>query len=136
MIELASKSDLSEQPYNAGTANSRLTMFKNTSGLDSSIRNIHAPRLEPESSPEPNLEPDPAASAAHSDIAPADWDMLFHAVIERLETCAGHAPPEQMAEHALGVTAALQATLLECVASMNHLHAALSRERQERLLCK
>ena len=135
MIQLASAPDLSQQPHNASTAGFILTMFKDPSRLDSSIPSIHAPRPDPERNPdpEPNPEPDSAVSAKHSDITPADWDTLFHAVIARLETCAGHAPLAQMPEHALGVTATLQATLRECVASMNWLHAALLRERQERM---
>ena len=108
-------------------------MFIETNLSDATQRTIHAPMAGPDPSPnlELNPEPDSAASARRSEISPDDWDILFHAVIERLQTCAGHAPLAQMPEHALGVSGSIQATLRECVVSMKWLHVALLRERDQ-----
>lgn len=124
MIRLAT----STEPHTARIARSVLAMFKANNMTDTTHRNIPAP--EPD--PEPNPEPDAALTAQRSDINPADWDVLFHAVTARLEACTGPAPLEQLPEQLLGVTAPLQATVQECVASLNQLHAVLTRERQQR----
>ena len=106
-------------------------MFKETDLIDAMRRGVHAPRPEPDPNPEPNPEPDSTVNARRSEISPADWDILFHAVIERLETCAGHAPLAEMPEHALGVSGSIQTTLRECVVSMKWLQVALLRERDQ-----
>ena len=128
MIRLAT----SPEPHKATTARSVLAMFKANNMTHTTHRNIPAPDPDPE----PNPEPDAAISAQQCDITPADWDVLFHAVTARLQACSGPATAEQLSEHVpehlLGVTASLQATVRECVASLNQLHAVLTRERQQR----
>lgn len=93
-------------------------------------RSIHAPRPEPE--PEPNPAPDDTLSTRQSDISPADWDAMFDAITERLEACTGPAPlessPGDVPGPELGMTTSLQATVRDCVVSMNLLHAALPPE--------
>lgn len=103
-------------------------MFRVDNMTDTTHRSIPAPDPDPE----PNPEPDAAISARLSDITPADWDVLFHAVTARLQACTGPAPLEQLPEHLLGVTATLQATVRECVASLHQLHVVLTLERQQR----
>ena len=120
-------------PHTASNAPWVRTMFKETNLFDATQRSAQQPRQkpdpDPEPNPEPNPEPDSALHAGHFEISPADWDTLFHAVIERLQTCAGHAPLAQIPEHALGESPSVQATLHECVLSMKWLHVALQSER-------
>lgn len=133
MIRLAT----SPEPHAVRASPSVLTMFSATHKTSTQPYSLHAPRPEPEPNPEPNPEPDTAVSAQHDEhagITVADWDELFHAVIARLQACAGVASKEHAPEHRLGAVASLQVTVQECVASLNWLHAALPRERQQHQL--
>lgn len=86
----------------------------------------------------------PAASVApgpHSDINIPDWNDLFHAVEARLIQCVSST---NTANSATGSSKALRGvlgdaaaggvggTVLECVAALNQLHAALTSERERR----
>ena len=108
-------------------------MFKPDNRLGTAPKSSHAPKPDPE----PNPEPDAAIGirsaeiAQACDISPADWDALFHGITARLEACSGPASLEHLPEHMLGVTASLQVTVRECVASLNRLHAELVHERQK-----
>jgi hypothetical protein len=69
-------------------------------------------------------------------IAPTDWDLLFHAIQVRLESCANEFGVEVELQ-AQGRELVLQdrrATtrfaVLECVDAMKQLHASLTYERQ------
>ena len=55
-------------------------------------------------------------------VAPADWDLLYHAVLARL-TDAVAAQPAGRTDLAAALAAAdrVQATVLECVESLAHL---------------
>lgn len=128
MIRLATSS---EQP-SARTVLSVQAMFRANNITATIPRSSPAPKPDPE----PNPEPDSAVIARCFDITPADWDTLFYAVTARLQACAGPDTSEQfsedVSEHLLGVPASVQATVRECVMSMNQLHAALMYERQQR----
>ena len=66
------------------------------------------------------------------DIAIADWDALFRAVMVRLMLSVGEklasAPKSQAGEAAELV----QSIVLECVGALHQLHLALMRERRQR----
>jgi hypothetical protein len=119
MIRLAS----SPEPHALKPERTALGMFKTQNMTEGAHRNIA--EQGPQPMPGPNPEPDAA-------ISPADWDVLFNAVTERLEACSGLAPldeiPELEAEPSMGRTRSLQATVRDCVNSMNRLHAALPRD--------
>jgi len=123
MIRLAT----SPQPHSAIASRSILGTFKVNNLTAIPPRTIPAPRPDPD--PEPNPEPDSALHAG--DIAPADWDVLFDAVTARLQLCAGLSPLEPSQGQALGMTVSLQATVRDCVLSMNLLHAALPHDWQQ-----
>ena len=124
MIRLAT----SPEPYAARAESSILTTLKAKNMADEAHRNIPAPVPNPE----PNPEPDAAIAAWRSGITPTDWDALFIAVTERLQASAVPAPLEPATEHPLGDPATLEEIVLDCVVSLNRLHAALPRERQPR----
>jgi hypothetical protein len=118
---------------------------------------MHRPIPAPEPDPEPNPGPDAVHGASGNDgnsgtsgtsgnngnngnngnsIAPADWDELYRAVQVRLQQCvdnalhkAQHTAPELRLQT---VHEATKAAVLECVADMQRLHAALQLERQQR----
>ena len=133
MIRLAN----SFEQHAVSNAPSVLAMFKTDNMFQTAPMSGPAPKPRPEPDPEPNPEPDAAISLSTteivqaSSISPADWDALFHAITARLEACCGPASSDHLPEHTLGVTASLQATVRECAASLNQLHAALVRERQQ-----
>lgn len=133
MIRLADSFD----PPLVRNAPSVLAMFKEANLFDAAHVSAHAPTHAPphvpKPEPQPNPEPDAAVSSQNTEINLADWDALFHAITARLQACSGPASLEHLPEHMLGVTATLQVTVRECAASLNRLHAALVRERQQRL---
>ena len=128
MIRLAT----SPEQTSANTVHSVKALFRLNNITDSIACSIPAPKPEPE----PNPEPDAAVNARCFDITPADWDTLFYAVTARLQACSGASTSEQLSEdvpeHLLGAPASVRATVRECVVSLNHLHAALIHERQQR----
>ena len=130
MIRLSS----SHEPYAARAGPSVLASLKPKDMFNTAAPSSHAPKPDPQ----PNPEPDAAIGirsaqvAQTSDINPADWDALFHAITARLEACSGPASLAHLPEHMLGVTVSLQVTVRECVASLNRLHSELVRERQQR----
>lgn len=74
---------------------------------------------------------DPLAGGP-SNIDIGDWDELFHAVTSRLRLTVGEplaATPEAQAHDAAG---GIQIIVLECVAALDQLHAALTHERGRR----
>ena len=74
----------------------------------------------------------PASSMVMSqpDIMADDWDALFQAVQTRLETCVHHASTHAQDLPLHERHAATFQAVLECVADMRYLHAALTQERQ------
>ena len=124
MIRLAT----SPEPHTVSNARSVLALFKPSNMIATTHRSIPAP--EPD--PEPNPAPDAAVNTQECGIDPSDWDVLFHAVTVRLQACTAPVPLEQLRDnthgHELGMTASLQVTVLDCVESMNLLHAALPRD--------
>ena len=124
MIRLAT----SPEPHIVSNARSIFALFKRSNMTATTHRSIPAP--EPD--PEPNPAPDAALNTRECDIDPSDWNVLFHAVTARLQASTGPVPLGQLRDHAhgheLGMTASVQATVLDCVESMNLLHAALPRE--------
>ena len=92
----------------------------------------HSPVLVSTTNSTPHFVPDELASAAHSNISPADWNELFHAIEVRLENCIGDDPvktPELTQEDRLG---AIRANVRECITAMQQLQVALDVERQAR----
>lgn len=70
-----------------------------------------------------------------STIAIEDWDALFCAIQAQLRQAVGEhlgvTPPTP--SHSVELTATLvQAIVLDCVAAMDQLHAALKQERSQR----
>ena len=122
----------SHNPLTARSAGAALISFRSNDAPAADQPNVHAPRPDPE----PNPEPDSAVHGQLPDISPADWDILFNAVVARLEACTGPAPLEQLPEHVpahvKGVIQSLQATVRECAESMRLLVAALPRKQQQR----
>ena len=123
MIRLAS----SPEPHTMTSAVTALSQLRAIRMNDESHRDIPAP--EPD--PEPNPEPDAALKAQACAISQADWDTLFDAVTERLQSSTGPAALQSIPEHLLGVVSTLQETVGECVESLNSLHAMLVREREQ-----
>ncbi len=64
----------------------------------------------------------PSRLAAVPDIASADWDLLFQAVMERLEALAR--VPEQLA------TKGTDEALIECIAALDQLRSSATRQPQ------
>ena len=83
-----------------------------------------------ERNPESNPAQDSMAGEPHLDIAPNDWDELFHAVTARLEGCVSNTKMQGLADKVPATAQSVQTTVLECVSALNQLHAALVHERQ------
>jgi hypothetical protein len=103
------------------------------------LRNTtHRPIPAPEPNPEPNPEPDTAQGHTPTLIKPSDWDAVFCAVLERLEHCVDQAAVNthplylHQAHVPLDPRQVVKTTVLECVAAMRQLHAALLLEREQR----
>ncbi|MDP2818766.1 MAG: hypothetical protein Q8O29_10945 [Polaromonas sp.] len=83
--------------------------------------------------------PSPAPAAPpgqHPSIDVEDWDMMFDAVRSRLMRTVGqrHGELPHMPELSAELSSSLvQAVVLDCVTEMDKLHAALKRERSQRL---
>ena len=72
---------------------------------------------------------------AHLTIDIADWDVLFEAVENTLRRIVGErlgTPPEVPAHTAALSASLIQAVVLDCVDSLDRLHAALKQERRQR----
>jgi hypothetical protein len=124
MIRLAN----TPMPHVAHAAQSVLGLFR-SKGL---AQNMHRPIPAPEPDPEPNPGPDANLQTGGSSICTDDWDEMFHAIQQRLENCVNDArvkAPELPLHSRHELT---KATVLECVESMQLLHAALTVERQSR----
>ena len=122
MIRLAN----APMPHINRRAYSELDMFS----VKSNTSNMHRPIPAPEPDPEPNPAPDAGLIALRSSIAPDDWDDLFSAIQTRLEGCVDDGLNKR-AEQPTHVRRSLsKAAVLDCVASMRQLHAALAVERQ------
>lgn len=124
MIQLAG----SPMPHVTRAALSVLDQFR----IKSNATDMHRPIPAPDPSPEPNPEPDGALKAQPACIAPDDWDELYHAIQSRLEDCVEGAFNKSLVRPLHERQAATKAAVLECVASMTHLHTSLKRERQAR----
>ncbi len=122
MIRLAS----SPMPHAASVAHSVLDLFR----IKSNPTDMHRPIPAPEPSSEPNPEPDGALTARRANIAPDDWDELYHAIQKRLENCVDDALNKSLLLPPHERQAATKAAVLDCVASMTQLHTSLTRERQ------
>lgn len=115
-------------PYSARTEYSVFNLF----GSQHLAHALHRPIPAPEPHPEPNPEPDTALGCAPTIIAPSDWDMLFQAVLERLENCVNGQPANTAPQPLPDPHSAAKTIVLECAAAMKQLHAALALERQQR----
>lgn len=72
---------------------------------------------------------------AHLTIEVEDWDVLFEAVKTTLRRIVGErlgALPELPAPSAALSAGQVQAVVLDCVGSLDRLHAALKQERSQR----
>ncbi len=77
-----------------------------------------------------------AATARDLRIDPADWDILFGAVVDRLRHAVGEdllKAPEVPAWSAALAASLIQAEVLDCVSALHQLHVALIYERSQRL---
>ena len=113
-------------PHVTGAEQSVLGLFRSKG----SAENMHRPIPSPEPDPEPNPGPDARLQKVGSSISPNDWDELFRAVQARLERCFDDAlikEPELPLHSRHELTKQM---VLECVESMQQLHAALTVERQ------
>ena len=71
---------------------------------------------------------------AHLSIEVADWDVLFEAVKTTLRRIVGERLgdlPEVPAHSAALAASLVQAVVLDCVRSLDRLHAALQQERSQ-----
>lgn len=85
----------------------------------------------------PHLEAAPldAPYDAHLSIEVEDWDVLFDAVKTTLRRIVGDRLGElpEVPVHSAGLSASLvQAVVLDCVNSLDRLHAALKQDRHQR----
>ena len=72
---------------------------------------------------------------AHLAIEVEEWDVLFEAVKTTLRRIVGEQlghPPEVPAHSAALSASLVQAVVLDCVGSLDRLHAALKQERSQR----
>lgn len=121
MIRLAN----TPMPHVTDVAQSELGLFR-SKGI---AQNMHRPIPAPEPNPEPNPGPDANFLTVRPTISPDDWDELFHAIQKRLQNCVSDAlvlAPELPLHSRHELT---KQTVLECVESMQQLHAALPVER-------
>lgn len=115
MIRLAN----TPMPHVPHVAQSLLDLFRKKKML------TQLQRPAPEPDPEPNPAPDAAQLMPRSRISPDDWDDLFHAVTERLESCVATLPTPDATEQQR-----VQTTVLECVSALKQLQTALAQARQ------
>ncbi|MBK5207018.1 MAG: hypothetical protein JJD98_16940 [Polaromonas sp.] len=73
-----------------------------------------------------------ALSNGHSNIDIGDWGELFHAVTSRLRLTVGEPLAVTPVAQAHDAAAGVQTIVLECVAALDQLHAALTYERGRR----
>ena len=89
-------------------------------------------RSEPALSAPPASLPTAAAPDAALEIPTTDWDDLFHAVLDRLSHAGRHTSMPLPGSAPNAVTSDIRATVLECVAALEQLHASLTQERKWR----
>lgn len=85
--------------------------------------------------PHPEAAPPDAPYDAHLSIEVEDWDVLFEAVKTTLRRIVGErlGEPPEVPTHSAALSASLvQAVVLDCVGSLDRLHAALKQERSQR----
>lgn len=83
----------------------------------------------------PEAAPLDAPYDAHLSIEVEDWDVLFDAVKTTLRRIVGEPPgvlPELPVHSAALSVGRVQAVVLDCVGSLDRLHAALKQERSQR----
>ena len=73
-----------------------------------------------------------APPARSPDIAPEDWDDLFGAVRQRLRDAVAQAPAPTTGSRPDEPLARVRASVLECVAALDQLHASLRHELARR----
>ncbi|WP_349277457.1 hypothetical protein [Polaromonas hydrogenivorans] len=78
------------------------------------------------------LHPVEASTPGHLDIATADWDVLFHAIEERLGATVADQPGAPFPLFTDETAARNRVVVLECISAMEQLHTALTHERQSR----
>ena len=122
MIRLAN----SPTPHVPSMAQSVLDLFC----AKSNSTHMHRPLPAPVPNPETKGVPDAGSVLKKGTISPDDWDDLFRAVQTRLETCVDEALNNSLVLPLPKRHAVTKAAVLECVASMKHLHASLTLERQ------
>lgn len=79
--------------------------------------------------------PEAAPHDAHLAIEVEDWDVLFEAVKTTLRRIVGERLGDlpEVPVHSAALSASLvQAVVLDCVGSLDRLHAALKQERSQR----
>ncbi|MDI1272141.1 hypothetical protein [Polaromonas sp.] len=87
------------------------------------------------SAPHPKAATSDAPYDAHRAIEVEDWDVLFEAVKTTLRRIVGERLGElpEVPAHSAALSASLvQAVVLDCVGSLDRLHAALKQERSQR----
>ena len=118
-------------PFNSAGFNGMAAVPAAHSGQDQGPNNDPAP-----ASPEYPLHAPVTPSGQQLTIEAEDWDMMFDAVRSRLLRTVGQRLGElpKVPAHSAALSASLvQAVVLDCVTEMDKLHAALKRERRQRL---
>ena len=98
---------------------------------------VHQPLYEPEPQPQfysmphaqAHTQPQPAQSVPSCNMTPNEWDVLFHAVLVRLENSVSDElgkTPEPLWEHSSKST---KTSVLDCVAALRQLHDASTTVR-------
>lgn len=112
-----------------------------TPGQAAGAHGMDAASLHDAVSRQSGLAPHPEATScdapydAHLTIEVEDWDVLFDAVKSTLRRIVGERlgdMPEVPAHSAALSASLVQAVVLDCVGSLDRLHAALKQERSHR----
>ena len=69
-------------------------LFSNKALARNGLLSVHRPIPAPEPDPEPNPGPDTINRDTLYSVTAADWHLLFQALQQRLERCAGSNTPE------------------------------------------
>lgn len=77
--------------------------------------------------------PRPLPKGLRADIAAEDWELLFGAVLVRLQLTVDDDPGGVLPGGRVAPHCRIQSTVVECIAALEQLHAALAHEARRRL---
>ncbi|WP_088278976.1 hypothetical protein [Ideonella sp. A 288] len=74
----------------------------------------------------------PLPTGFRADIPAEDWELLFGAVLVRLQLTVDDDPGRLLSGSHPAPHCRIQSTVVECIAALEQLHSALSREARRR----